>query len=109
MSLFVMLSGPSCVGKGPLYKALRKFYPDLAGRLQQIVLYNSRDPRPGEQEGVDYYFRPRAEIEELATKCNEGELTEAERREYGAYVDAIDLIGLLQAKARVVLARQPNS
>ena len=68
MSRFVMLSGPSCVGKGPLYKALRKFYPDLADRLQQIVLYNSRDPRPGEQEGVDYYFRPRAKIEELATK-----------------------------------------
>jgi guanylate kinase len=56
------------VGKGPLYHALRKFYPDLAGRLQQIVLYNSRDPRPGEQEGVDYYFRPRTEIEELAKK-----------------------------------------
>ena len=68
MSRFVMLSGPSCVGKGPLYKALRKFYPDLAGRLQQIVLYNSRDPRPGEQEGVDYYFRQREKIEELATK-----------------------------------------
>ncbi len=68
MSRFVMLSGPSCVGKGPLYSALRKFYPDLAGRLQQVVLYNSRDPRPGELEGVDYYFRPRAEIEELAQK-----------------------------------------
>jgi guanylate kinase len=63
-----MLSGPSCVGKGPLYSALRKFYPDLAVRLQQVVLYNSRDPRPGEKEGVDYYFRPRAEIEELAQK-----------------------------------------
>jgi guanylate kinase len=63
-----MLSGPSCVGKGPLYSALRKFYPDLAGRLKQVVLYNSRDPRPGEQEGVDYYFRPREEIEELAKK-----------------------------------------
>lgn len=68
MSRFVMLSGPSCVGKGPLYSSLRRFYPDLADRLQQIVLYNSRDPRPGEQEGVDYYFRPRAEIEALAKK-----------------------------------------
>ena len=47
---------------------MRKFYPDLAGGLEQIVLYNSRDPRPGELEGVDYYFRPRAEIEELARK-----------------------------------------
>jgi len=68
MSRFVLLSGPSCVGKGPLYSALRRFYPELAERLQQIVLYNSRDPRPGEQEGVDYYFRPRAEIEALAKK-----------------------------------------
>ncbi len=66
MSRFVMLSGPSCAGKGPLYGALRKFYPDLAAGLQQIVLYNSRDPRPGEREGVDYYFRSRAEIQELA-------------------------------------------
>ena len=66
MSRFVILSGPSCVGKGPLYSALRKFYPNLAGRLKQVVLYNSRDPRPGEQEGVDYYFRSRSEIEELA-------------------------------------------
>jgi guanylate kinase len=68
MRRFVMLSGPSCVGKGPLYSTLRKFYPDLADSLQQVVLYNSRDPRPGEREGVDYYFRPRAEIEALAKK-----------------------------------------
>jgi guanylate kinase len=47
---------------------LRNFYPDLAGRLKQVVLYNSRDPRPGEKEGVDYYFRPREEIEKLAKK-----------------------------------------
>ena len=66
MGRFVMLSGPSCVGKGPLYGALKRFYPDLAGNLKQIVLYNSRDARPGEEEGVDYYFRPRQEIEELA-------------------------------------------
>ena len=68
MGRFVMLSGPSCVGKGPLYSALKTFYPELAGRLKQIVLYNSRAARPGEEEGKDYFFRPRAEIEELATQ-----------------------------------------
>jgi guanylate kinase len=68
MNRFVMLSGPSCVGKGPLYHALCKFYPDLADRLQKIVLYNSRDPRPGEREAVDYHFRSRSQIEELAQK-----------------------------------------
>ncbi len=66
MSKFVILAGPSCVGKGPLYRALQKFYPELASKLKQVVLYNSRAPRPGEEEGVDYYFRPRTEIEELA-------------------------------------------
>jgi len=49
-----------------------------------------------------------ARIDELAAKCNEGELTEEEKREYGAYVDAIDLIGILQAKARTLLERPPR-
>jgi hypothetical protein len=49
-----------------------------------------------------------ARIDELAAKCNEGELTEEEKREYGAYVDAIDLIGILQAKARTLLQRSPR-
>ena len=49
-----------------------------------------------------------ARIDELAAKCNEGELTGAEKREYGGYVEAIDLIGILQAKARTLLARLPH-
>jgi len=50
-----------------------------------------------------------ARINELAAKCNAGELTEAEQREYAAYVEAIDLIGLLQAKTRAILASLPPS
>jgi hypothetical protein len=50
-----------------------------------------------------------ARIDELAAKCREGLLTEAERREYGAYVEAIDLIGILQAKARGILADSRTS
>jgi hypothetical protein len=49
-----------------------------------------------------------ARIDELAVKCNEGELTEAEQREYKAYVEAMDLIGILQAKARAILADIPH-
>jgi guanylate kinase len=62
---FVLLSGPSCVGKGPLHATLKRFYPELWNRLQKLVLYNSRAPRPGEQDGIDYHFRPRSEIEDL--------------------------------------------
>ena len=65
MPRFVVLSGPSCIGKGPLFSALRRLYPELAERLKPIVLFNDRAPRPGEQDGVDYYFRPREEIEAL--------------------------------------------
>ncbi|MFW6163934.1 MAG: guanylate kinase [Planctomycetota bacterium] len=65
MGRLVILSGPSCVGKGPLHAALKKFHPDLAASLQPIVLYNSRVPRPKEQDGVDYHFRPREDIEAL--------------------------------------------
>lgn len=61
----IILAGPSCVGKSPLVKALAKFHPDLAQTLQALVLYNDRDPRPGESDGVDYYFRSQRYIENL--------------------------------------------
>lgn len=61
----VIISGPSCVGKSPLAKALARFYPEIHARLVPLVLYNSRAPRPGERDGVDYHFRSRREIEKL--------------------------------------------
>lgn len=61
----IILTGPSCVGKSPLYKALRRLNPELYDKLQPLVLYNSRLPRPGEEDGVDYYFRQRKTIEQL--------------------------------------------
>ena len=50
-----------------------------------------------------------ARIDELADRSNEGVLTDKERADYEAYVDAIDVIRILQAQARAVLARQPNA
>jgi hypothetical protein len=44
-----------------------------------------------------------ARIDELAEKCNEGLLTSEERAEYEDFVSAIDLVSILQAKARRVL------
>jgi guanylate kinase len=59
----VILSGPSCAGKSPLYKSLGKFYPELQTRLHKLVLVNSRAPRPGELDGVDFHFRTRAQVD----------------------------------------------
>jgi hypothetical protein len=43
-------------------------------------------------------------LDELADKANEGELSEDERSQYEAYVEAIDVISILQAKARRIMA-----
>ena len=50
-----------------------------------------------------------ARIDELAEKCNEGDLTDAEHREYDAYVEMLDVVGILQAKARAILDGSTNS
>jgi len=44
-----------------------------------------------------------ARIDELATKSNKGELSDEELAEYKSYVDVIDLISVLQAKAQQAL------
>lgn len=61
----IVFSGPSCVGKSPLAKAFARFYPELQANTLPLVLYNSRSPRPGETNGIDYHFLPRNEIEKL--------------------------------------------
>jgi guanylate kinase len=53
------------MGKTPLARALRRFFPELSARLQPVVLCNSRSPRAGETDGVEHHFRPREEIERM--------------------------------------------
>lgn len=43
-------------------------------------------------------------LAELAVKANEGELSEAERAEYEAYIEANNLLAVLQAEARFRLS-----
>jgi guanylate kinase len=52
----VILTGPSCIGKSPLEKALAKVAPDIRRSLHKLLLYNDRPPRPGERDGIDYHF-----------------------------------------------------
>ena len=62
MGRLVLLSGPSCVGKGPLRRAVQKLYPELIAKMKNVVLYNDRDPRPSEIDGKDYIFVKTGEI-----------------------------------------------
>ncbi|MBN2044932.1 MAG: guanylate kinase [Anaerolineales bacterium] len=57
--LMIVLSGPSGVGKDSVIKRLLEKDPSLAF----VVTAASRDPRPGEVHGADYYFLPREEFE----------------------------------------------
>ena len=45
-----------------------------------------------------------ARLDELAEKSSDGTLTEDERRKYESYLRAVNFIGVLQAKARALLA-----
>ena len=47
-----ILSGPSGSGKNSVYEGLRAMDPDIV----QTVSATTRKPRPGEKNGVDYYF-----------------------------------------------------
>lgn len=59
--LMVVVSGPSGVGKDAVLKSLQK----RALSLHVVVTMTSREPRPGEVEGVDYYFVSKQQFEEL--------------------------------------------
>ncbi len=47
-----------------------------------------------------------ARIAELRRKANEGALTPAEDAEYRDFIEAVDLVSIMQAKARRSLSRQ---
>ena len=57
-----VVSGPSGVGKGTICNELMKKYPALAATTVSVT---TRSPRPGEIDGVHYYFRSDAEFDRL--------------------------------------------
>ena len=59
-SLFVV-SGAAGTGKDSVVGALRKAHPEI----EKTVSATTRAPRPGEQEGVDYYYRTREQFQQL--------------------------------------------
>jgi len=64
--------GPSGVGKSTITDAVFK-------KTSQIVSFTSRDPRPGEKEGIDYYFvgkKSPQELEQMRQDCYDGKLVE---------------------------------
>lgn len=67
--LLIILSSPSGAGKSTLAKRLMAWDPTL----RFSVSATTRAPRPGEEDGREYYFRSRAEFEKMVA---EGEMLE---------------------------------
>ena len=76
--------------------SLDQFLDPLTGCLSPEIARQIASWRPDDNL--------RARIEELGRKANEGSLTPEEDDEYRNHIDDGDLIALLQAKARRLLA-----
>ncbi|MBJ7347427.1 MAG: guanylate kinase [Thermoleophilaceae bacterium] len=64
-----VVTGPSGVGKGTLIARLRELHPQLGLSISATT----RQPRPGEQDGVDYYFLT---TDEFDRRVNAGDFVE---------------------------------
>lgn len=74
--MLIVLSGPSGVGKGTVRKAMLE---TSTVKFDYSVSMTTRNMRPGEQDGVDYYFRTNEQFE--------NEIKNGGMLEYAKYVD----------------------
>lgn len=58
--LLVVISGPSGAGKGTIYKRII-----AETDMKRSISVTTRAPRPGEVDGVDYYFRTEEEYQQM--------------------------------------------
>ncbi|HWU47451.1 MAG TPA: guanylate kinase [Humibacter sp.] len=68
-SRLVVLAGPTAVGKGTVADHIRRNYPEVA----LSVSATTRAPRPGEVNGINYFFVDDAEFDRMIA---DGELLE---------------------------------
>ena len=59
--LLIVVSGPSGAGKGTICSALREQFSNI----QYSISMTTRKPRPGEVDGVNYYFADNEGFEQL--------------------------------------------
>lgn len=83
--ILMVVSGPAGSGKGTAVRHLRELCPDMA----LSVSATTRAPRPGEEDGVHYYFITREEFEERLRAGEILEHTEYCGNYYGTPADAV--------------------
>ena len=86
----IVISGPAGTGKGTVVKELIKRNENL--RLS--VSATTRSPRPGETNGVEYFFKTREEFESMISAGEFIEYTEYNGNYYGTPRQAVsDMLG----------------
>ncbi len=89
-NLFI-LSAPSGAGKSSLIKALLERYKTHSSHTLQVsVSHTTREPRPGEENGVHYHFVSRDEFKALIDKGVFFEWAEAFGNFYGTSKETIE-------------------
>jgi guanylate kinase len=81
-----VITGPSGVGKGTLIRALMERFPQL--RLS--ISATTRQPRPGETQGVDYHFLTQDEFEKRLQNGEFLEHAEYAGNRYGTLRSELD-------------------
>lgn len=76
--LLVVISGPSGAGKGSIYRQVI----DRTG-MKRSVSVTTRQPRPGEVDGVDYYFRTEEQYQQMIAAGEFLETAAVYRNYYG--------------------------
>ncbi|TKC18609.1 guanylate kinase [Robertmurraya kyonggiensis] len=84
--LLIVLSGPSGVGKGTVRKEV---FSQEDTAFEYSISMTTRNPRQGEVNGVDYFFKTREEFEELIKQGKLLEYAEFVGNYYGTPVDYV--------------------
>ena len=93
----VILSGPSGVGKDTIIDAWREINP----KVERVVAYTTRSPRPGEVDGLDYKF---VTVPEFRMKADFGEFLEFKQVHGNWYATPLtDMENLLTAGRIAIL------
>ncbi len=94
--LLIVISAPSGAGKTTLCNGLVSRFP----ALKESVSYTTRQPRPGEQDGVDYHFVSIERFKQMIAENGFAEWAEVHGNFYGtaiatleqARIDGIDIL-----------------
>ncbi|OLP82986.1 Guanylate kinase [Symbiodinium microadriaticum] len=84
-----VITGPSGVGKSTLIKKLMAEFP---GQFGFSVSHTTREPRPGEQAGVDYHFVTRDQMQQDIDAGLFVEHAEVHGNIYGTSIEAVQAV-----------------